>query len=68
MFTENVVLFEISENDIVVEINGPLSPYEFTYKIDTSTGYIVGSVVKSFRVRFKFASNFYGENMGKFCE
>jgi hypothetical protein len=60
------VLYEIIKNDIVVEINGPLSPYEFTYRIDASTGYVVGSLVKSFRVRFKFASNLYGEKMGKF--
>ncbi len=62
--TENVTFGEIAEGDISVEINGPLAPYEFTFLIDSSTGYIAGEVGDHIKIQFAFLSSLAGLNQG----
>ena len=64
-FTENVTLGELSEGDVTIIIKGPLSPYEFNYFINTSTGYTEGETVEKFRIQFEFLSSLAGYNKGK---
>ena len=42
-------------------MSGPLSPYEFTYVINETTGYVVGQTDTTFDVQMNFESSLLGE-------
>ena len=50
----------INEGDISISIDGPLSPYNFKYTIDSSTGYVTGQNGTEFNIKFEFLSNLFG--------
>ena len=61
-FSENIVLQSLEPGDLAIDITGPLSPYEFTYKIDNTTGYTIGEVTSELQIKFFFESSLLGSN------
>ena len=64
-FTENVTLGNLNDGDLEITISGPLSPYEFNYYLNESTGYTVGKVTDKFKIQFEFLSSLAGYNKGR---
>ena len=61
-WSETVRLNEIEDGDITIEVTGPLSPYSFTYTIDETTGYEVGTTSDSFFIQFEFKTSLAGSD------
>ena len=59
---ENVRFNTISDGDVTIEIDGPLSPYTFTFTIDNTTGFETGTIDDNFKIQMDFQSSLLGEN------
>ena len=58
---DEVVRFnEITDNDIDISIDGPLSPYKLEFTVDSTTGYVVNSTGSTFRIKIKLLSSLLG--------
>ena len=62
--SKTVVFGKYTASDITITIDGPLRPYSFTSKIDSSTGFIEGSTGTKFKIQFEFLSSLAGSNQG----
>ena len=51
--------------DIRVDIDGPLSPYEYTFRVDESTDFVIGKTTSSFSILLTFNSRLMGNDKGK---
>ena len=59
---EGVRFNTIQDDDVTVTIEGPLSPYEFEFIIDETTGFETGQLDDQFYIQFEFLSSLFGEN------
>ena len=58
--TEQILFNTIGEGDISISIEGPLSPYNFRYTIDNTTGFVTGQTGTEFNIKFEFLSSLFG--------
>ena len=66
MCDEPVLMQAISDDDFSVRISGPIEPYKFSGKIDSSTGWSPGKLVSSFDIQFTLESSIQGNGLETF--
>lgn len=59
---EDVIFNTVDDGDISIEIEGPLSPYSYSFIIDNTTGFSTGTTSYKYAINIVFESSLFGEN------
>lgn len=61
---EDVRFLSMSPGDVKIEIDGPLAPYAFEFKVDDTTGFFPGKISRTFSIVLRFKSSLAGSSQG----